>query len=566
MLAIARAFAWLRWRMFINSLERTGSRDILERFSLAADQIRPIMAAVVMIPSGLALAGLGATAGYAIAQNAGTSLAAALPRYLLIAFPVFSVAGPLLLPGAGRVNPTRMLLLPIGRGTLYAAHVAASLGDIWVALLLPLVVSLPIGLGAGGAWLASLAAATAGALLTGLVLAVTSTTTTAVHLAVRNRRRGERLALVVMLLIPVLAMLPAVVGDIVVPAFQPAEAPAHHSAGPALPPALRRVLIEAAWWYPSELYTRSVNGAVSHRLGQSAAGLAALAAEAIAAAAIGRRLFGRMLDSPGSSGAARGGRMSGIWRLTLPGMPPGASSVALAHVRLATRTPRGRAILLSPVALTVVAAVILKSVPTLDIAGRSVDGALVVAAVGIFVCLLATLPVAMNQFGVDSGGLTRVLLSPLDDRDHLLGKAVGNGLIAAIPIGLFAIASWAMSAAARRPVTWLMQAVSMQCVHLMVSPVAAMLSAAFPRKADLNSIGRHGNPHGLATLLGLMSWLFAALATLAAGVAAMYFLRSPVARVAAAVVWCGVSAAVGRALFVPARRLFSARRDNLAML
>ncbi len=558
-LPIARAFAWLRWRMFINSLERTGSRDILERFSLAADQIRPIMAAVVMIPSGLALAGLGATAGYAIAQNAGTSLAAALPRYLLIAFPAFSVAGPLLLPGAGRVNPTRMLLLPIGRGALYAAHVAASLGDIWVALLLPLVVSLPIGLGAGGAWLASFAAAAAGALLTGLVLAVTSTTTTAVHLAVRDRRRGERLALVVILLVPLMAMLPALVGDLVAPAIQ-------HADVPALTPALRRVLLRAAWWYPSELYISSVNAAVSHRFGQSAAALAALAAEAVAAAAIGMRLFGRMLDSPGSSGAARGGRMSGIWQVTLPGVSPGASAVALAHVRLAARTPRGRAILLSPVALTLIAAVILKSVPTLDIAGRSVDGALVVAAVGTFVCLLATLPVSMNQFGVDSGGLTRVLLSPLDDRDHLLGKAVGNGLIAAIPIGLFAIASWAMSAAARRPVTWLMLALSMLCVHLMVSPVAAMLSAAFPRKADLDSIGRHGNPHGLATLLGLMSWLLAGVATLSAAVAAMYFLRSPVARVAAAVVWCGVSAAVGRALFVPARRLFSARRDNLAML
>ena len=37
MLTTMRAFAWLRWRMFINSLERTGSRDMLERFSLAIE-------------------------------------------------------------------------------------------------------------------------------------------------------------------------------------------------------------------------------------------------------------------------------------------------------------------------------------------------------------------------------------------------------------------------------------------------------------------------------------------------------------------------------------------------
>ena len=31
MLNILRAFAWLRWRMLINSLEKTGARDTVER-------------------------------------------------------------------------------------------------------------------------------------------------------------------------------------------------------------------------------------------------------------------------------------------------------------------------------------------------------------------------------------------------------------------------------------------------------------------------------------------------------------------------------------------------------
>ena len=36
MLRILRAFAWMRWRVLINSLERNSSRDTLERLSLAA--------------------------------------------------------------------------------------------------------------------------------------------------------------------------------------------------------------------------------------------------------------------------------------------------------------------------------------------------------------------------------------------------------------------------------------------------------------------------------------------------------------------------------------------------
>ena len=44
MLRTLRAFAWMRWRVLVNSLERTGARDRLERFSLAVDQLGPIIA------------------------------------------------------------------------------------------------------------------------------------------------------------------------------------------------------------------------------------------------------------------------------------------------------------------------------------------------------------------------------------------------------------------------------------------------------------------------------------------------------------------------------------------
>lgn len=51
MIRILRAFAWMRWRVLLNSLERTGARDTLERLSLAVDQLGPIIAALLLVPS-----------------------------------------------------------------------------------------------------------------------------------------------------------------------------------------------------------------------------------------------------------------------------------------------------------------------------------------------------------------------------------------------------------------------------------------------------------------------------------------------------------------------------------
>ena len=63
MIRILKAFAWIRWRMLINALDRTGSRDALERFSLAMEKLGPIIAAVLLIPSALALFAMGLAAG-----------------------------------------------------------------------------------------------------------------------------------------------------------------------------------------------------------------------------------------------------------------------------------------------------------------------------------------------------------------------------------------------------------------------------------------------------------------------------------------------------------------------
>jgi hypothetical protein len=95
---------------------------------------------------------------------------------------------------------------------------------------------------------------------------------------------------------------------------------------------------------------------------------------------------------------------------------------------------------------------------------------------------------------------------------------------------------------------------------------AAVLSAIFPRAADLNSIGRAGNAHGAAGLLGMLT-------TVASGVpcALMTLLAAKVLhRTALApvflIVWIGVCVGADVYLFRLATAVFERRKENLAMV
>src|SRR3954464_7973110 len=85
MTRIFRAFLWLRFRVLVNSLERTGARDTLERFSVATEKLGPIIALVLLIPSSLALFVLGITTGFALAQSDSLITITIVRYFLLIA-------------------------------------------------------------------------------------------------------------------------------------------------------------------------------------------------------------------------------------------------------------------------------------------------------------------------------------------------------------------------------------------------------------------------------------------------------------------------------------------------
>ena len=198
MLSILRAFAWMRWRVLVNSLERTGARDTLERFSLAIEQARPDHGAgPASSRRRWLLAALGGYAGY----EAGHGRSPAASRSDI---PVPAARGDRACHrrtdrhAARRAHrmPVRLLLLPIPRPTLYVAQAAGAVSDPWILLTLPIVAALPW---ASRRWrarsLAAVQRCSAASCSCWSFIGLSSLTTSLVYFVVRDRRRGELVGL-----------------------------------------------------------------------------------------------------------------------------------------------------------------------------------------------------------------------------------------------------------------------------------------------------------------------------------------------------------------------------------
>jgi hypothetical protein len=571
MLRILRAFAWLRWRVFMNSIEKTGARDALERFSLAVEHLAPIVLALVMVPSALALAGLAGYAGYQLGAGVAESIPIQVLRFVVLAATALAIVGPLLLPVADRTNPVRLLLLPIPERTLYVAQTAGVLADPWILVLPPMAVAVAIGALAGGAAITAIVALVAGVLVILTIVGLSGLTTTVMHLALRDRRRGELLALVFVLFLPLLSLVPAMLdhaedgtrrqrtGTTRTERRARRESP--------LPPWARESASGLFSATPSELYTSALTRSAEGRAGRAGASATALLAWTVVLHGVGLALFRRVLASPGATGARRQASRAGIWSMLLPGLSPGASAVALAHVRLALRTPRGRTILYTPLVMLVFfGALSLQSSNDTIVPFIASRGGLGLATFASGVALLAILPLAMNQFAVDGAGLTLSLLSPLSTRQLLAGKAVGNGLIA-IPTALLCVAIAAVVFGGGGTLAaWLNLVLSLVATYTLASPAAAIFSAMLPRVVDMNSIGSKSNAHGISGLLGLLAFGAAALPCIAIILLTSQLLARPALAPVVLLAWTALALVAARLLFGAAERVFDRRRENLALL
>jgi hypothetical protein len=560
MTRIFRAFLWLRWRVFVNSLERTGARDTIERFSIATEKLGPIMALVLLVPSSIALAVLGLIAGYGTATGEWL-LPIELVRYFLLAATVFTVIGPIFLPMRDAGNVVRFLLLPIPRLALYIAHVTGALADPWVLLTVPPLLMIPIGLAAGGNLLTAAAALVAGMAFLLIMIGLTSLLSSTIHLLLRDRRRGDLVMLFLVVLLPMLSLVPSIVGTQHV-ADRIAEKTAGRRATPHTRSTMEIAARRAYAYLPSELYTKAAT-VVPGRRRMAVIPLARLGAIALAVQALGFAAFKRMLDMPVSLGARRAGALGGLWARRIPGLTPAASAVALAHLRLALRTPRGRSILAAPLLMLLVFGFLIRRRGELPFAGLSIHTGLSLATFVTFVSLLSILPLAMNQFAIDKAGFTRQMLLPLSIGELLAGKAVGNALVAAIP-GLCSFTLAAVLFPGGNPALWLALIIALAATYILVAPVAAALSAVFPRTVDLSSIGNGSNAHQAAGLLGLLSFFIAAAPSALLALLSSQLLHRPELTPLFLTAWLVIATIVSRLLFIPVRRLVANRCETLA--
>jgi hypothetical protein len=155
------------------------------------------------------------------------------------------------------------------------------------------------------------------------------------------------------------------------------------------------------------------------------------------------------------------------------------------------------------------------------------------------------------------------MLSPLSVHDLLLGKAVGNGMVAVIP-GFFCLAIPALVFGGRPAGYWVALAFAWLATYVVLCPVAAALSAFFPKTVDLNSIGNSSNAHQAAGLIGMLCFAAAAAPSALLAVFASKFLHRPELVPLLILGWCAVAFGLSYVLFIPVARFVDSRRETLA--
>ena len=549
----------MRWRVLINSLERTSARDTLERFAVATEKLGPIMAMVLLIPSSIFLLVLGMTAGFGLATG-DWLVTMELIRYFLLLALALTLVGPVVLPTRDSGSVVRLLLLPIPRFSLYLGQMAGAIADPWIVLVVPVVLGVAVGLAVGLKFVAAVIAFLAGAAFLLFVMGLTSLAASLVHLLLRNRRRGDMVMLAIVLIIPIVAMAPQM--------FLRSE---RSSSGrkmtraerAALPPTrLERLAVQSLPYIPSEMYRRATISGTRAPL-DAIVPLGSLAVIVFAVQAAAFAAYRGVLDMPLSSGARRAGALGGLWNRVIPGLTPGASAVAFTQLRLALRTPRGRASIASPLLMPLVLAGLSYQSGRMPIPGVSADNGLGLATFGAFASILGLIPLAMNQFAIDKAGFTRQMLVPLTVRELLWGKAVGNGLTAAIP-GVFCLILPALLFPGGRGAFWVGLVLAVVATYALIAPAAAALSALFPKSVDLNSIGNSSNAHQGAGLLGMLAFAGAIAPPALLTLLALRILNRPDLVPIFMVAWCAFALAASYLLFIPVRRLVESRRESLA--
>jgi hypothetical protein len=252
----------------------------------------------------------------------------------------------------------------------------------------------------------------------------------------------------------------------------------------------------------------------------------------------------------------------GTW--ALPFVSRATAAVAAVQVRTILRTVRGRWGLIAPPLFGVFFAFAF-SRPSGRHSPDLFGSPLVMTIFVVFIALQSLAALSANQFASDGRGLPMLFLQPLAARSLVRGKALGIGVLQVVcmVLGLLPVAVLVRPA---HPSVWLAVFLGGLAAMVVLAPVAAALSAAFPKRVDLSHWGRSSNPHATA---GLVSFLASALAAgppvgsvlLSSGV-----LHRPWVAPVLMLGWLAIAGAVAWLMLPVAERILLNRRENLALV
>lgn len=568
MMRVLRAFAWFRWRTLANSL-RADRRDTLEQISRVAALVMPGLLAATSAGSVVMAAVGGWLAGWrSIVDFPSSVWILTIIRVLLLAVTGLMAVAPVIVGvhgGLGRQS--RLMLLPLPRRLLHLIEVATTLLDPWAIFVLPGLMSYALGLTIAALvqpepWVRHWAldgaiAIVAGLLVVTVLASLASLMTFLVAWIVRDRRRGELFVIVFIIALGCAA---------VVPAFLSRNLGREFARAPRRPAASAMAWTPSDWpaWttaLPSELFAEAVVFGYDVPEAEKIWPLAMLAIEGGVLFALSALVHGSIGQVVEGTRARRQKTMTGVVSVRLPGMWPGTSAVALAQVRTAMRSVRGRLVVFLPGPLVAMIAALFASLnSTAGFEGLGEARGYLAFGGGLLFGLYAAQAFTMNQFASDRAGLTLEFLAPIRDVDLVRGKAVGCGVLIGAGGVLSFVCAWLM-APGGSPWLWLATLAGGVATFLITSPLTALLSIFLPIAADLSRTGTAGNPHGLAMVVGSM-----AIALCAVPVCAALVTLPPVTACLTMATW----AAVSFVLCVPglglAARAIRPRRENLALV
>ena len=562
MLRFLRAWAWVRWRVRVNAIERGDRADRIQRFTRATEVIGPIIVAAMMLPVALVALAVGAGAGYGLASGADWGVAAMhILRFALLAATALAVVGPVMLPsGRGIASLPRLLLLPISRAALFMSELVGGLAEPWVVAAGLAATALVIAAFAGGSLAAGAVGLVAAVLLLATLAGLGACFGALLHVLMGNRRRGEWLLVAALTLFSLAAMVPSLMmGSGTRDERRERDRDAEARIASALG-------VPAAGWLavlPSELYVASVARAAGAMPGSPALPLGGLAAAAAGSLAAGWLVWRRAIERGGlSAGRTRAKDKAGRG----PGWFGSASSgLAFTFVHHVMRTARGRALALPAIALSLVFAGLVAFRDGLNFGPFAISDGFSVAVFGVVMAFLTPVQLWMNQFAIDKAGLTMLSLQPLSTSRIIRGKTAGAavlvGGIAALPIALGLVIG-----ADLHPAYWGVLVISAVAAFLALAPIAALLSTYFPKSVDLASIGQRSNAHPLAGLIGGVLTFASAGPGVGAAVVGFKLMNSPAAAIGLAAAWLVVALALHWMLTKVAVRAFDHRREALVAL